>query len=152
MKQTILGLLTVGLFASTGTANAVSMRLEATSLVQGIGHFEVLFDDDGDEILQISEVTGFSGVAFLDDFYATLHVVGESGAYTTPSSVVAGCATFSGITGWCFAEPGGARFFAAPGTAWRFARSRVSVPEPGTFALTGLGLAGLGFARRRGVA
>lgn len=149
MTKTISGILAAALLAVTDLATAVPLRLDATSLVAGLGDFHVLFDDTGDRVLQLSEVSGFSGVRFLADFYPTLLVVGESGGYTSPSAVVAGCGSFNGIAGWCFVDSNGTRRLAAPGGVWSFARSPVSVPEPGTLVLLGLGLVGLWLSKRR---
>jgi len=149
MKESIRVLLAATLIAVTNVASAAPLRLDAVSLLAGLGDFHVLFDDTGDRVLQLAEVSGFSGVRFLGDFYPTLLVIGESGGYTTPSAVVAGCGTFNGIAGWCFGESSGTDRLGASGAAWSFASSQVRVSEPGTLALVSLGLGGLALSRRR---
>ena len=72
MKHKILGLLAVGLFAVASTANAIPLRLDATSVgASGFSSFFVIFEDTGDELLQLEEATQFSGT--IDPLDGTLY-------------------------------------------------------------------------------
>ena len=62
---------------------------------------------------------------------STENITGSSGRFRTSSDPIAINATWDGVTGFDFA-------FAV-----------TTVPEPGTLALLGIGLAGMGLARRR---
>lgn len=139
------------IFASM-TANAELIRIDATNdgTIGTNGQFSgfsIIFDDaNGDGLLQLGEIVSFSGV---DELIGAL-----MRSYTeilgTPD--IAGISTQSGFTGgfqglfwWFNGGPDG--WFAQ---RWTYTRSAVTaVSEPGTLALLGLGLAAMGFGRRR---
>jgi hypothetical protein len=70
MKTAIPGLLAVVLLGTT--ASAEPLRLDATTRYTGFygSDFIILFDDTGDGLLQLGEVTSFSGIF---DPFGTFH-------------------------------------------------------------------------------
>ena len=73
----VLRLLALGLLSTSINANAVSLRLDATALDATFSDFFVFFEDTGDGLLQVNEITQFSGVDVhpLDAFYDQLVAV-----------------------------------------------------------------------------
>ena len=142
MKFEILGLLAMGLLGAT-SANANVLRLDATSTdLESHGDFFVVFDDAGDGLLQAEEITSFSGLlvisaAFTDVLEAVptiADISSDSGAFCVPENA------------WCFSVSEDGQTFTFPTSDFTYT---ITVPEGGTLGLLGLGLAGLGFARRR---
>lgn len=146
-------ILAVMMLAST---NARAELIEITATNDGVGlngrfsTFTILFDDaNGDGLLQFGEIMSFSGLEELIGF-------GRSWSELTGIPDIDGISTQSGHTGglrgfwwWVPTIIGDANRGWLAGR-WTYAsRPASSVPEPGTMALFGLGLAAVGLFRRR---
>ena len=136
MKSKMLGLLGVGLLVGPMAANAVQMVFSADAVSPAVVDFTINFDDTGDGLLQFEEVTYFSGTSFNGVPLVSLFEVAQT-AFSTGNPTYWGL-TESGPDGWNVYI-----------LASRWSYSLATVPEPGTLALLGLGLAGLGLSRRR---
>jgi hypothetical protein len=147
MNKNLVAMVAVALLAGPLAAQAIPMRLDATSQNSSFSNFFVEFEDTGDQLLQFNEVTAFSGVTLGTSFNDILVTVAE----------IPGFATFSGggafFPAWAFGRsPEGGLIFPNVSilpSQWSYSMSTTSVPEPGTLAMFVLGLVGLGFARRR---
>ncbi|MFT7288133.1 MAG: hypothetical protein ACI87W_002248 [Halieaceae bacterium] len=146
-----LALLVGSTLVSATAAAGVIYQLDATSTVQGpnlsVSDFWVLFDDlDGDSLFSEDELLSFSGMTrttsgstFYDLISAAPMLTGVADGNNNPSDR------------WLFAKTGGGTLndFATNWTYEVIEAPPTAAPLPGTVALFGLGLVGLGLGRRR---
>jgi len=135
----------------SSSAYAIPLQLNATSTLNaaGISDFTISFSDTGDGLLQLDEITSFSGVTLtgfsgdvLNGFWSVVDAVPDIMGISTGTSRW----TFSGnLTG-----PGTAPIGLGIGLFdFEISNVTTSVPEPATMTLLGLGLLGLGWAKRK---
>jgi hypothetical protein len=152
MNKNLLAMVAGALLAGPMAANAIPMHLDATSNVGHASNFSVDFSDTGDGLLQLNEITAFSGVTitnlFGTNFWNTIVSVPEVPGFTT-----FGCATVvcEGPAFWAVISPSfPGVFIHSSGSNFSYSLSATSVPEPGTLSLLAMGFLGLGLMRRRG--
>ena len=132
-------------------ANADLIKITATNdtdIEPGrFSDFNIVFDDiNGDALLQFGEIVSFSGISELTGAmrsWADLLGIPDITGISTASGYQSGEPAYW----WVPVEGGGTGGWLA--ARWNYTSASASVPEPGTLALFGIGLLGIGVARRR---
>lgn len=143
MKKNLLAMVAVGLLAGPIAAQAIPLRLDATAADPTFfSSWYVDFNDNGDHLFELSELTFFSGIS-QPQFNLSWDTMAQ--AADIPGASIGGQV-------WIFTSsvnPASSLFHNGAGYSYGILEAPVSVPEPGTLALFGLGLAALGLMCRR---
>ena len=142
---------TFAVFLNPAVVTAGIIDITATSAHTSFTDFSLQFDDtSNDGLLQIDEVTYFSGFTITDFF-------GTDGFYDlivgTPDII--GISTLSGVVigdvgkNWNFKRSSEGFSACCSAAFWTYSSAESTVPEPSVLALFAAGLFGLGLKRRR---
>jgi hypothetical protein len=148
VRTKVLGLVATCLFGASN-ADAIPLRLDATSTGAFLQTFSIEFADTGDGLFQLSELTSFSAISEIGDpFDEVIHVPAIDGISTRSGD----CRNNLAPAVWCFLR--GDTMVSTNQSNFTYlisaiADDPVSVAEPGSVALLGLGFAGLLLGRRR---
>ena len=146
MRRLALTLLAASLLSFLGTANAITLRLDAISPDPDSQFgFDVIFDDTGDGLLQYEEIISTSGLLF-DDGGLFPELLGVP--------TIAGVSTVGGPCGpdpdrWCFVDFDIGLSVSVTTDSFIYFINPVSVDEPTMLSLFAIGLGVLLLRSRR---
>jgi len=135
MKRLTLTLLATALLSFFGTANAITLQLDAVSPTDPDFGFDVLFEDTGDGLLQYEEVISSSGLLFPDGgFFPRLFGVPNLDGVST---IGGPCVD---ADAWCFLNSEGDLSVSVTTDEFTYSISPVAVDEPTMLSLFAIGL------------
>ena len=135
MRRLTLTLLAAGLLSFLGTANAITLQLDAVSPTDPDFGFDVLFEDTGDGLLQYEEIISSSGLLFPDGgFFPRLFGVPNLDGVST---IGGPCVD---ADAWCFLNAEGDLSVSVTTDEFTYSISPVAVDEPTMLSLFAIGL------------
>jgi hypothetical protein len=158
MRSVLKPLCLAALLAASTASFAGLVTFEAKEPGVGRTPFSIVFDSADNELL-FSEIVSFSGMTaslptttvydlltHIPDL-SDATVLGIGNYFLTAGGP--GGATDCSAGRWCFGQKTGTTNDSVAASGWARYEVTSVVPEPGSMALAGLALAGLGFSRRR---